>query len=512
MSVWQHPKYRVFYIREPIPAELQQAAGKKVYKRSLGTTDRHAARERYRDAYGVFEAYLATLGAGPVALSALQVEALVGLWYRRQLDEWSHNPGTSENWEIVSLSLPTGSDPSDAADRARIMGEHADALLDSEGLQVDARSRAYLCDRLLVRMLQLFERMGFRAEGDFSPDPVLQQFPAWTPPAPLTPPARSIGEGGSVLTFADLFSRWDKAVARSPKTVAEYRRYLDAFRAFVGHDDPAKVDTLDVERWRDSLKAGGLKTATVQRKYLASLSALYEASKGSGRGRLSLNPVDGAWYQGKHFEDSDERRPYTKGELAAILQASRRESLPELRWYPWLIAYSGLRPREGAQLVKSDIRERDGIPYVDVNKDQPHKRVKGKPGRRSPSVRDVPLHRDVIAEGFLRFVEGLPDDALLFPRIAPRENGKDYQGRPVDSMRQWFRKVSGVEGTAVGPVHSLRHSFEDQLREATEDTELRWDIQGRVDGSSARGYGDGHALRRKREVIERIPSLLDKKR
>ncbi|WP_169518352.1 DUF6538 domain-containing protein [Solimonas variicoloris] len=516
MSVWKHPTHGVFYLREPVPEDVRQRVGKATYKRSLGTKDRAEARRRYPDALAVFTAWVEGVRQGPRTLTSAEVEGLVGKWYTACLDAFSRDPrplaGLPEfiQWSAginarghVLASLMVRPTPDDL--RRGFIGPEVDALVAAEGLLVDEASHARLCERLTVRLGDLLRRLNVRMLGDYSPDPVVQQFPAWTPAVP----AGAAQQDPDRLTFAGMLSRWDKRAQRSPKTVREYRNAVQDFAAFVGHDDPARVETHDVERWRDALKARGLRTATVQKKMLAALSAVYAASQGTGRGRLSANPVDGAWYQGRVFSDSTKRRPYTTAELSAILKAARRESRPELRWFPWLMAYTGLRHREAAQLVKEDIRTRDGIHYVDVNTDHAHKRVKGKPGHESASVRDVPLHRDVIAEGFLAYVDSLPAGALLFPRIAPRADGGDNQGRPVQTMREWLRVVSGAKGKEHAPVHSFRHSFEDLLREATQDSELRLDIQGREDGKSARGYGDGHALQRKHEAVERIPSLLD---
>lgn len=504
MSVWQHPKHRVYYIREAVPLDLQQRAGTKTYKRSLRTTDKAEAKRRYPDQLSVFNSWLDSLRNGPLRLSAAQVEALVGVWYRRQLDQHSDDPGSPGNWEAASESLPTGDDPSDEVARDKLLGPMVDGLLDDEGIDVDAATRAYLAQRLFRRMLEVYGRLDVRAGGDFSPDPTLVQFPPWeNPKAPKAVPA---------VTFPAMLDRWKSSAPIREKTVAEYGAALKAFELFVGHDDPSRVETDDVERWRDSLIASGLKTKTVQGKYLAAISAIYRSSQGKGKGRLQGNPVDGAWFRGRKFADSVQRRPYSAAELSALLQAARHETLPERRWLPWLMAYTGLRFREAVQSLASDIRERDGIVYIDVNEDQPFKRLKAKPGVESPSIRDVPLHSALVAEGFVDYARALPSGAFLFPRVKPRADGRANEGRPVDSLRRWMASHASVgtlsERRKLSPTHSLRHAFEDLLREATPDYELRRDIQGREDGSSARGYGDGHALQVKFAAISRIQRIL----
>ncbi|MGQ0697970.1 MAG: hypothetical protein ACT4PZ_06965 [Panacagrimonas sp.] len=510
VSVWQHKKHRTCYIREPIPKELQAAHGGQTYKRSLGVKLLADAAKAYPSALVVFYAYLESLRRGPLTLTAMQVEALVGVWYRKNLDEWSHDPGSVEGWEGSWFSLPTGGDPDDGKARARLMAPEVQALLDSEGLQVDDVSRAALADRLFRRKLELYDRMETRAGGDFSPDPKLVQFPAWSNPVKAPAPE------GPAVTFATLIDKWAAKAERPLKSVKENRAIVEAFKTFVSHDDPARVETDDVERWRDSLLISGpsgrpLKRKTVQGKYLSAVSAVYSVSQGKGRGRLQGNPVDGAWFEGRHFTDSRDVRPYTAGELAAILRASRGESAPERRWLSWVMVYTGTRLREAAQCIASDVKELAGVIYLDINRDHEWKRLKAKPGQRSPSARDIPLHSHLIGEGFPEYVKSLAPGDFLFPRIKPRADGQPNEGRPVDALRTWLASFAVPEGAGsrrfINPSHSFRHAFEDALRNATEDHELRLDIQGRADGSSARGYGDGHALLRKRDVIERIPPL-----
>lgn len=505
MSVWKHPKFGTYYIREPVPPDLWGRAKRKTYKRSLGrhVSSRGEARSRYIDALAVFHAWIDSLRAGPIRLSAAQVEALVGLWYRRELESGSANPGAPEHWEAAGLALPSAGDQFEEDALRRLGDRLARALLADEGLEVDEETHTYLGARLVDRMHALYDRLHARAHGDFSPDPVLQQFPPWEFPVGPKPLAG--------LTFADLIARWRKSADISPKTQADYLRVVEKFSSFIGHDEPARVETADVERWRDSLLSSGLKTKTVQGKYLAGLSAVYRASQGRGRGRLQGNPVDGAWFRGRRFADSVEVRPYSPDELRALLLAARGDARPEHRWLPWLMAYTGLRFREATQCIAADVRERGGVWYVDVNADQAFKRLKGRPGAATPSRRDVPLHTHLIAEGFVTYAKSVPPDAFLFPRLKPRADGRSNEGRPVSELREWMKSHTvphaDVDRRLLNPTHSLRHAFEDLLRQATPDHELRRDIQGREDGSSARGYGDGHALLKKWAVIDAIPPL-----
>lgn len=522
MAVWKHPTYRTLYIREPIPPELWEAAGKKTYKVSLGTDQLAEARRKYPEALAKFTAYLDGLRNGPRRLTAQDVEGLVGIWYREKLEAWSADPGAAEEWEAAWEALPGGESLEDQQARSRLVRADVDRLLEEQGLIVDPGSRAKLEDRLFMRMVELVSRVEARARGDYSRDPVLDQFPA--PPVRRAKGRGTAGADAPIYadgspTWAAMFDRWlSKATrTRSTNTVNEYRAVWTAFEQHVyrsaQRSQPSEVETFEVEQWRSVLLKAGvggrpLKRKTVQGKYLAAVSAIYSASQGKGRGFLIGNPVDGAWFDGRKFSDSQGVRPYSTAELAAILRASRNETLPERRWLPWLLVYSGARYREAAQSLASDIRERDGIPYLSINRDQQWKRLK-----TASSERDIPLHSLLIGEGFKNYVQSLAPDAFLFPRIKPAKNGETNEGRPVTHLREWLATFAPEPADSkfiTKPMHSFRHAFEDLLREATDDTELRRDIQGREDGSSANAYGDGFTLRKMREALERIPAFVEK--
>jgi len=524
MNAWKHPKNGVLYFREFYPDEqTREAAGSKSgeYRRSLRTKDRREAAERYPAEKARWEAHLAVLRSGGVALTAKQAAAITGVWYRQLLSEAEAAPSAAAWWErLAALYRKVPAPPPKGLAAASLMispekfapdpvALRAEAVVLLKGNEVSANEASILTVvRHMTARLEPLEAAAWKmVHGDFSPDPTLAKFPPWEP---LAPPAGVSGLK-SPLGYSALFTRWEKKAARAVGTVAEYRMIWAGFEKAVNRSMPAEVTTSDVEAWRDSLKASGKKTATVQKKYLAAVSAIYAASVGIGPDRLAANPVDGAWFTGRHFADSTSVRPYSRAELAAMLRTARTQSHSERRWVPWLIAYTGARSREIAQLRKSDVRKLDGVDYLDINEDHSDKKLKGRPGTKSPSVRDVPLHPHLIEEGFLDFVDGLPDGAHLFPRIKPRSNGAANEGRAMTQLREWLRGFAAP--TPIGdtrilkPQHSLRHGFEDLLRGVTEDVELRRDLQGREDGTSARGYGLGHALKQKAAVIRRIPRL-----
>jgi hypothetical protein len=80
------------------------------------------------------------------------------------------------------------------------------------------------------------------------------------------------------------------------------------------------------------------------------------------------------------------------------------------RWVPWLCAYSGARVGEIVQLRRQDVRVEGIIAFIVISPEAGT--VKGK------KAREVPLHPDLVEQGFLQFVER-SNDGYLFVRARP---------------------------------------------------------------------------------------------
>jgi integrase len=80
------------------------------------------------------------------------------------------------------------------------------------------------------------------------------------------------------------------------------------------------------------------------------------------------------------------------------------------------------------------------------------------------SIRTMPIHRAVLAEGFIEnYVQRLPDGPL-FPRVALDGYGR-RSGKITVAVNEWLHKTVGTDKT----FYSHRHSFETFLRSASAD-------------------------------------------
>ncbi|MEO0853912.1 MAG: hypothetical protein AAFY15_10495, partial [Cyanobacteria bacterium J06648_11] len=265
----------------------------------------------------------------------------------------------------------------------------------------------------------------------------------------------------------------------SDSMVRKLRMLADEFSQFRGAEDVVSVTPQEVDEWKDSLLEEGRLSSKTIRDRLTNLRAVLGYAQAHAFGTLfpDGNPVDRISLPASALSDSASRT-YTLVEARAILQAARKETKPERRWLHWLLAYSGARVEELVGLSPSDVREIEGHWFASVHTE----------GQRTLknayAIRMIPVHPDVIAEGFLGYVTALKNsgEERLFPKSA------------AALSRNWIRNTVGIQRPNVPPHHGWRHLFEDRVIAASIPSEAKNYITGRTTGGSAERYGKSEAL------------------
>lgn len=180
-------------------------------------------------------------------------------------------------------------------------------------------------------------------------------------------------------------------------------------------------------------------------------------------------------------------------------------------WAPLLGLFTGMRLGEIIQLRVTDIKEHDGVHYIDAafGIDDEEEGEEAKAFKSATSVRGVPVHQALIDQGLLDFVERQRrrGETRLFP---------DYQKSKDDgSWSKAFGKhfARFREAINIGDgrdFHSLRGNMEDGLRNAGVLPDVRLAVQGRTEGGSAAHYGLGHYLATLNAAVQKVryPGLL----
>jgi integrase len=373
-------------------------------------------------------------------------------------------------------------------------------------LDPDSLSRPPLGIALMRSYVRALEDIGKRNEGRAVDTPALPQ-------ARLSNPSST--NGG---TLRDALDGWNKERSRPEDTVSEYSRAVEMFIQLHGNIPVAGIKRSHALVFREALqlvprtrtgkllKAGlpelsewgrnhpdarKVSAATVN-KQLGAVQAI--AGWGYRNGLVSDDvPWSDAFKDKRLEEEQSGRTSFTTDDLKSIFDTPlfTAHEWPvgakgaACLWLPLLALFSGARQGEIAGLQVSNVQHESDTPLLFIVAD--HK--SGKTLKTKISERVIPVHAQLVKLGFLEYVKQRAREgerAWLFPTVAPD------QRRALDAWSKWFghylrNKAKVKDRNKV--FHSFRHRFQDALRHATPDEELRDAIQGRSNQSVSRGYG-----------------------
>ena len=493
---------------------------------SLRTSDPAEAKIRQGKAAAQLEEVWRALRRDmPVMLSSRQAHALAGELYRAWADE------RRQTNVAVTLDVATGKpiggvervaelSPEEtalgfaaaarrlceAAERDGLetaLGPLVNRLLLRKGIaEVDPECRPTLLGAFAQALQDAFAVRERNARGDYSPDPKAQRFPEW------------VGEEqpGPAVSLTGLLEDWwreAKAAGRKPSTYESYRNTVAALRAFLGHDDAARVSPEDVLRFKDHRLSSvhpqtgkPISPKTVKDSDLSALKTVF--GWGVVNLRLSSNPAAGITIK-LAKRPRLRSKGFTEGEARTILKAASRvartsERYPETamakRWVPWLCAFTGARVGEMAQLRKEDLR-REGELWV--------LRITPEAGPvKTNDAREVVLHAQLVEEGFPAFVNTAPSPYLF---LKPAKGTGDVRGplRGIKNRLQEFVRTV-VTDRNVAPNHGWRHRFKTVGMEAGIPPRILDAIQGQAPASVADSYGEV-TLRTQAAAIAKMPRI-----
>jgi integrase len=419
-------------------------------------------------------------------------QALAGEYYRSRIAAHEDEPGQPEGWEAIGTALSARVeqiDPDPEVPRiVRPFPGHVSAAVDlllAGGYVADTAAVDRVSQAIFQADIASAAQLQNRANGDWRPDPNVDRFPT---PRPLAPTPSAPPPPGA--TFDDLLRGWaaDKSLQVDTKPidrgVYDWKRTLERLATFLGHRDASKVTKADAVRWKEAMQSRGAAVATV-RNDLSEVSAIW---RWAGRnGKASDNPFEGV-SPPKERSARGRRRGYTDDEAAAVLTAARREK-GLLRWLPWVCCLTGARLSEVVQSTKADVSQIDGIWVLRIHDDGGS--AAGRSVKNADSIRTVPLHPALLAEGFLAYVATLPASSPLFP-----DSGVDkvfarrapIAGRKVS---RWLRDTVGLADAMLSPNHSWRHWFITAARRVSMNAEIRSAITGHsAKADESAGYGE----------------------
>ena len=493
----KHPKTGTYRVRLAIPVHLRDTTATLYGRRAelianLGTKDAKRAKSLADAAAGQLRAQLeaaerAFRGDAPV-LTERDVQALAGLFYRRQVEAHGADPGGESGWDAELDGLDAQCDPDPDGDGAVTLSRHdtepARELLLERGLPADPAAVERVGMALYRARGEVARLMLRRIAGNWHPDRVADRFPTTLPsvkPAPAPSPGLTID---ALLAGWALDRGWQVDAKPIPRPLYDRKRTLARLADFLGHCDAGRVAKADAVAWKEEMQGRGLHASTI-RNDLSECSAVWAWGLRIGKLPPGENPFAGI-APPKAKKKGRDPRAFTDAEAAAILTAARNEAGWQ-RWLPWVLCLTGARVGEVVQSRKEDVTTLDGVLVLRI-----HDRGDGRSLKNEDSRRDVPLHPALVAEGFPAYVAGLKAGSPLFPDIPV---DKVFGTRAANASKRvgyWLRRDLAMMDDLISPNHSFRHWLIGAARRVAMPIEVRSAITGHsAKADESAGYGDG---------------------
>ena len=478
-----------------VPSELRPIIGRAEVKRSMGTGDAREARHRATLWQANASLYFRTIRARGHGMKREQLDALARRYLSARFDEldstltldWNASPATEAGRDVWGDEL---ADKCEALTAALARCDYSGAMDDARSMLRDADddTQRRLARRLLEAQLEAHKATLRALSGEPLVFPSLAR--AGSAAANDEPKATPrLSEVAAQFIAHKLASK-----AWGPRTETRNRGMLAELVNLLG--DP-RIGDVSKDDMRELQQTVPLIPRTVGqnpewkelplREVLAKVGDDPEVKRidpGTVNMRLSiarslwkwaiendLCPGNGVGVAEvlkdlRTLPPEEQRDRLTPAEVGAFIaecdKAADRgnpERKPVLYWVPRILALSGMRLGEAAQLRKRDVRGVDGVAVFDLNREGDDKSLK-----TDTSVRLVPVHPRLIALGFLQWVAA-QRDGFLWPAKFRTATAKGRS--PTDRLS---RLVNAPLHAAVPKVktsaHSLRHTLEHELSRA----------------------------------------------
>ena len=235
-------------------------------------------------------------------------------------------------------------------------------------------------------------------------------------------------------------------------TLPKLKGVLKAFIAFSGNIDVAMVQPVLIKDYKKKMLAEE-KAPTTINDHLVVLTGFYDYCIDNKVATMT-NPARGLLIPGAHNK-AESYEPFKLQEVKRIFQPElyiKKMKLPDFYWGPLVGLFTGARAEEIASLDLEQVYPEDGIWIIDILD-----------GKTDNAVRKVPVHDQLLALGFVDYVQCLQKAGYkkLFPHL---QNGKN--GYKKNMCRMFGEYLDLPEVSIVDPLkvfHSFRHTVVTKL-------------------------------------------------
>lgn len=403
-------------------------------------------------------------------------------------------PGEAGVWDEV---LKLNQRVADAGKLEQWFGPSVDQLFAKEGIRTDLPSRTRVVQATFTAIQQAANVNRRKALGDYAPDQQAARFPELE---------RDKGLKTCAANELDLFALLDhkfKSLGKE-KTRRDYTSNLKKFVALIGHQDARRVTKDEVRQWRDKLIEDGLSSATINGKALAALSSVL--THAVDEYSLTENVANGI--RDKRETTPNGPKGYDEEQAKIILEATfrgtrKRLSAPNTRavfWIPWILAYTGLRVSEVAQMLGTSVRhERDGTPFLFVTSDDG--------STKGGKAWITGIHPHLIELGILETFAAFGDGPVFYTPYPEGTDLKAIAGQhraklAGNKVSEWIKDEIGIPPPLGRPNHAWRHRFTTLSRTHQMTKENRDYMLGSGAMDAREGYGDFEPIVVNREIAK----------
>lgn len=201
---------------------------------------------------------------------------------------------------------------------------------------------------------------------------------------------------------------------------------------------------------------------------------------------------------------SQQRDRWQLKEIKRLFSSSEfRKKDAQFQWTTKLQIYQGCRPSEVCQLTTPNIQMIDGVPCITVSDSEADQRLK-----TSNALRIVPLHNQLIKEGFLEYVQERREQKQkqLF-NYKPHGENKDWSFRYRTNLGK-LQTAIGMKPNARPTSYSFRHTFIDELKIADTPEHVVAEIVGHAHPNITYGrYGKQAQIQQLHDAVNKFPCL-----
>jgi integrase len=510
-------KSGAFKARKAIPALVREAyqrlygQGWEAIFRAPPGTPPSVAKTQYAEWLALVERRIAGLLASaatePPAMTQQVADILAGDWYRVFVAAREAEPGDAHGWTAALIDAEAVLEGED--DLPDFIQADATRFLTDRGLSLNGADRDKFLTALAREYHAAATTLRRRAVGDRGADKHLEKLAPPHPSQPNTSPKVPAGRNrsdGSLLSATALLEAYAADKGVSPATLRRWRPVMAELdtQEWRKLADASGGDGFDAQAWIDGLVGNGRGKSTVKRTWLAACKTVLRwAVK---RKRITTNPfTDVEVSVPKKIITRETGRGFSDAEAQIILTAAsstmvRDERTASRRWMPWLLAYTGARAGELAQLRAGDV-------------DLTRKAIRFDPTAgtvKTGKMRVIPIHDHLIEQGLLEFVKGVlavksPEGGLFYE--GRNDAGKILRSDGVaNKLSKWVRSL-GITDPGVSPNHGWRHMFKTRARRAGIDQGIRDAICGHSSRSVAQDY-EHVDVEDMAEAIKRFPRYM----